>query len=325
MLSAMAFLAVTHFGSFKVFAAQEEKDAVNYTITEFYEALVRAYQGENSENVAQCMDMNEIQSQNVITALECISFSQQYMEKEYNIVEEQEEYPYTIEFRSTEPISDDEYKVVIFMDLEERRTYPPFISEEEQVFYLRNINNNWKIYRHDWSGIGIFEVYTDQIYEFDQEQRKAQLDQIASWQAASERVEPAETTIQSNTGVQSVVLPDDPPDGPPAGVYNYNPVHGVSYAVDLATSTNSLFYNFNSYGGDCTNFVSQCVSYGLHNGGNRHSPSSYYYSNAWRPEFTGPSSNMWKVAQHSPFNCTPLSTINYNGLRYLVPMAYYIY
>ena len=299
LLVFMLFVMLMNSGVVHASAAvsPEEEQAVEQTVQGFYESLIAAYRGEDIQIVESYLDMNEMQSMNVLTALECISFSKQYMETEHHIVEEEGEYPYSIEFKRVEPVTEDEYKAIIYMDLEVRETYPPFLSEEEQTFYLRRLGDSWKIYRHDWSGIGMFEVFTDRLYEFDQEKRKAQLDEIASWSVKEDLPETGKTAGKEedgSEGLRSLELPDDPPGGGlAAGTYEYNPVHGVSYAVDLATMVNPLFYDWNSYGGDCTNFVSQCVAYGLHNGGNRSLTSSYYYSSAWKPEFNLPGSNMW--------------------------------
>ena len=174
----------------------EAGEAVRQTVRGFYESLIEAYRGEDIHITETYLDMNEIQSKNVLTALECISFSKQYLKTEYNITEEEGDYPYTIEFKSVEPVADDEIKAVIFMDLEAGETYPPFLSEEEHTFYLRKLGESWKIYRHDWSGIGMFEVFTDQPYEFDQEERKAQLDEIAGWSVKDVSEESPEDTIR---------------------------------------------------------------------------------------------------------------------------------
>ena len=42
-------------------------------------------------------------------------------------------------------------------------------------------------------------------------------------------------------------------------VKEYNRAHAVEYARRWAFSRNPLFYDFAGVGGDCTNFVSQCV------------------------------------------------------------------
>ena len=42
-------------------------------------------------------------------------------------------------------------------------------------------------------------------------------------------------------------------------VYDYYRISAVEYAKTYALTRNSAYYNFDSLGGDCTNFVSQCV------------------------------------------------------------------
>lgn len=42
-------------------------------------------------------------------------------------------------------------------------------------------------------------------------------------------------------------------------VYDYNRLSAIRYAERWAKSRNPSFYNFDDIGGDCTNFVSQCV------------------------------------------------------------------
>jgi len=54
---------------------------------------------------------------------------------------------------------------------------------------------------------------------------------------------------------------------------NYNRNNAVSYANSWATSPNSAFKNYIYDGGDCTNFVSQCV----YAGGLPETSSWYYY------------------------------------------------
>ena len=68
----------------------------------------------------------------------------------------------------------------------------------------------------------------------------------------------------------SELIPEEPNQvqAPPmktkANSYSYNKTTGVSYANKYVKSRNSCFYSANGVGGDCTNFVSQCIwaSYG---------------------------------------------------------------
>lgn len=42
-------------------------------------------------------------------------------------------------------------------------------------------------------------------------------------------------------------------------IFNYNRQHALEYAVRWAFDRNPRFYDFKGIGGDCTNFVSQCI------------------------------------------------------------------
>lgn len=67
----------------------------------------------------------------------------------------------------------------------------------------------------------------------------------------------------------------------------YNRVAAVEYALQWALSFNPQYYNFTSLGGDCTNFVSQC----LHHGGipMNYAQYGWYYVDLSRraPAWTG--------------------------------------
>lgn len=42
-------------------------------------------------------------------------------------------------------------------------------------------------------------------------------------------------------------------------IKEYNRLHAVEYARRWALARNPLFFDFKGYGGDCTNFISQCI------------------------------------------------------------------
>ncbi len=45
---------------------------------------------------------------------------------------------------------------------------------------------------------------------------------------------------------------------------SYNRTAATQYAIKWALSNNPAYYNFDSFGGDCTNFASQCIYAGSH-------------------------------------------------------------
>lgn len=69
-------------------------------------------------------------------------------------------------------------------------------------------------------------------------------------------------------------------------MYNRDKVY--TYAKKWAYSRNPKYYNFDSIGGDCTNFVSQCI-YAGQNQMNYNKKNGWYYINANNksPSWTG--------------------------------------
>ena len=71
-------------------------------------------------------------------------------------------------------------------------------------------------------------------------------------------------------------------------VVPYNRENAISYAQEWAFRRNTSYYNFNDLGGDCTNFVSQCLYAG--SGIMNYTPNTgwYYISiNNRSPSWTG--------------------------------------
>ncbi len=75
---------------------------------------------------------------------------------------------------------------------------------------------------------------------------------------------------------------------------NYNMEAAIAYANKYALSYNSAYYNFASYGGDCANFVSQC----LYAGGMPQTVGSIYGTNGWFYVNASNRSATWTGAGH---------------------------
>lgn len=71
-------------------------------------------------------------------------------------------------------------------------------------------------------------------------------------------------------------------------VKNYDRVSALAYANKWALARNPKYYNFDPIGGDCTNFVSQCLFAGSKKM-NYNSSSGWYYNNGYdkSPSWTG--------------------------------------
>lgn len=70
--------------------------------------------------------------------------------------------------------------------------------------------------------------------------------------------------------------------------YPYNRQHAYEYAMRWALAQNPLFYHFAGIGGDCTNFISQCVLAGSGVMNDTKTFGWYYYALSSRsPSWTG--------------------------------------
>lgn len=64
-------------------------------------------------------------------------------------------------------------------------------------------------------------------------------------------------------GPTGIVASAPAPSSPrPYSTYYYNPISAANYAVAYVTPYNGSYCNYNNCGGDCTNFVSQCLRAG---------------------------------------------------------------
>ena len=59
---------------------------------------------------------------------------------------------------------------------------------------------------------------------------------------------------------------------------DYNRTLAINYATKWALSRNPKYYNFDSVGGDCTNFISQCIFAGSKKMNYSHKNGWYYNS-----------------------------------------------
>ncbi len=129
--------------------------------------------------------------------------------------------------------------------------YPLFISFGENTVTLRNENGKWIV-----------------------ESIKADNDVLMKLLNESEFKERELSDIQKQVDREYGVdeKPYDEAKHVPYDDYSYSATRSVAYANQFVTNGNPYFYNA---GVDCTNFVSQCVSYGFGVTNSYSLPSSY--------------------------------------------------
>ena len=117
----------------------------------------------------------------------------------------------------------------------------------------------------------------------------------------------------------------------------YNRISACEYAKKWALKRNPQYYNYNSLGGDCTNFISQCIfagskvmNYSKQNGwyyidGNRKSPSwtgvEFLYNFLITNKSVGPLEkdlNQIYIASHTYDSYyKPIAEYNYSKIRFV--------
>lgn len=138
--------------------------------------------------------------------------------------------------------------------MDDNEAYPPFISSGDNILELENRNGSWKIVSHDYEGLDIYETSADILLpELKSKELYKQIDE--NYVIDHEKEYKNYDEKVSNGEVIPYSLPSTD--------YTYSGSRGVSYANSYVTNANSRFYTASVSGGDCTNFVSQCLWYGF--------------------------------------------------------------
>lgn len=251
-----------------------ELEKINDTIERYYELSYDMWWNLEEVSFADVLDMDSVQSYNKVIALREVIFNWKYSiangfykgQREKNLVE--------IEFVESR-IVDSETASVIFKlkpMTESRGAYPPFVCLGENSFVLKNKNGKWLIANHDYDGYLFEKSLTEK--------------QSVDYQAIIDNyLGVDELTIANELSEDNSVFT---PYAYPYTDYSYNAQRAVRYA-------NRFVYNYNTHfapieGRDCTNFVSQCVSYGFGSSTDYETESSYrtvytgsYYSGWYAP------------------------------------------
>ena len=318
----VSFLIV--FGTLNAYA--ESLEAINKTnygnedyqlpetvVSEYYRCLNDIYCGASVEKLYHYLDMEFVQNRNVVIAMKSLLYSRKYMEQFGQVIDKSNT-PYEITFLSCKYASDDLCYVNIIMNLKKKVVYPTFLAQGEETFVLKQTVNGWKIIKHNWVGMPIFELSEEEELSYSPERIEKNLQSVIYGKRETEEL---------SDEVLKEALNDVLLRNPTAViVHTYNPVYGVSYAVDTAATPNPLFqycYQVDTYGNqtpaDCTDFASQCVSYGFRNGGNRSVLGSYQYTYSWYPN----TSNYWANS------LSWMSVVDfYNYMTYNAMLNYYL-
>lgn len=269
-------------------AASPASDAseIENTITEYYNISYDSWLSGKYQDLSDYLYLESNQSYNKITTLkECILRWEHALEQD-NFVDPRKRLDITFEFGELQENSDGTVNIVVYLEGDHSEAYPYFVNFGRNEFTLVLDNNLWKISSHEYDGLSLYEYPDTTKVEFDASKVLNEIDTSNS----------TDISIETNSLEENVE-----PCGYPYTSYAYSSSRAVEYANDFCENRNTYFYKANE---DCTNFVSQCVSYGFGSSTSYTSSSSYRmvsgasYTSGWYASSGGGSAAWESVTSH---------------------------
>lgn len=216
---------------------------IQNVIEKYYDLSYDSYLDLKSINLSSVLDLNSIQNQNKITSLNETIEKWKYAVQKGYCDDIRERYPIIYNFIKIE-IVDNMAMVFLNIDGDKNEAYPPFVTFGENKFVLKYNDSNWLISEQQNSDIEIIEQNDKLLPKKLNEKIHEDMD-----------IDYQSVYLNSAEFVDGNIIDSDP-------YYDYNYVtsRAVNYANNFVSTGNSFFYIID--GNDCTNFISQCVSYG---------------------------------------------------------------
>lgn len=279
----------------------KESADVQKIIENYYSESYKMWMDLKAGDLSKYLDLESIQSYNKAVALE-----ENIQRWKYNI-----EKNYPKDFRERHDIFFDYISVKITGDTAIVKVnlsgetvgmpaYPFFVSLGENIFLLNKKNNSWLISEHEYNDLYFYERSKSEKISYNINELRNQIDEINKKIIKNDIM-----SNNDNIGIESFPHTD----------YSFNSSRAVAYANQFVNNANSYFYEVSS---DCTNFVSQAISYGFGSGTSYSSSSSYRmvsgsYSCGWFGGSHGGSGPWEGVGNH--WNYMTSSKVNEEGPR----------
>lgn len=315
----MLFVASTHPFA-KPMQGNDSETLIRQTILGFYEIQFDTWNCLDTPDFSNYLDMNTVTGHNKTEVFRAVRdntvFYIKYIPQHANLEQFRQKDAYSIEFK-TISIKNDFATVVADIHLENQGVYPFFVTAGENKFDLQFKNGRWLITNHVYSGYW-YDAYEKERFEYEGPESLIK-DRVSEYGLSLSEcsLDPSDAVaVIQNEGleeshfnpneIQSEPLSDlNQPDG---GLrsncvvqYPYNASRAVSYANTYYSNPNSLFYVDSS---DCTNFVSQCISYGFGSGTATNTFASFRrqpgpnYSSGWSADGGGGYEAWESVVKH---------------------------
>lgn len=237
---------------FAVETAKSEED-IKTVIERFYDLSYESIMALEMKDMSSVLDEKSQFGRNFL-----IAFQRNIVENKYSLERgytnfKRQRLPITV---SVDEVAREGNKIRVKVNIEGDRSkgYPMFVCLGENNFLLKNESGNWIVESVQADDV-LFTMLNERFFK--------EIDESAVHKAVDEeyRVETAEDSIQEK---ENRVYPYED--------HYYSISRAIEYAEEFVFGGNGYFY-VAPY--DCTNFISQCVSYGFGSGYSYSSPSSY--------------------------------------------------
>lgn len=227
------------------------------TIEQFFEQQYNAYTDLQYIDISYLLDMDQARLRNSLIWMETLIQRRRLIEQHELSYVETTKYPYSINYEE-EPrdqrvefwsgrglIDEDEVTVHFTITGEKGRGYSPFMALNAQhTMRLKEVDGVWKITFHYFPGsTRRFHQSNSLVLPSEQEMLA---DLMEEFRVPSDNSSPG-TTLQAN-------------------VSSYDGARAAEYAKTYTESRNPSFYDIEDWLGNCANFISQSLLYGLGTG-----------------------------------------------------------
>lgn len=263
--------------------ASAEKDVVAKEVLEVIEGYyayaygaICNWDSKELPDLSPYMHMDEIQCQNTTMYVASCIFNRVFEAEELGYEPASTLYPYSIELLSLEQPGTTDAVAKIRLDLDRREAYPFFMLYGENTFKLRFDGGKWKItewqseenkdtplIKASFSTVELKESNLSEDFSSSYEEAKFRIRKNKLGKYYADTQDEVETQEEQKND-QFVYHP-------------YDRSRAVAYANNFVVTPNAYpnGYFYIAGNGDCTNFVSQCISYGFGVTSNYNSATSY--------------------------------------------------
>jgi hypothetical protein len=248
--------------------ASAEKDVVAKEVLEVIEGYyayaygaIGNWASKELPDLSPYMHMDEIQCQNTSMYVASCIFNMIFEAEELRHDPPDTLYPYSVKLLSVEQPSATEAVAKIRLDLDRREAYPLFMLHGENTFKLRSDGGKWKI--TEWQSEENKDTPLIKASFSTKELKKTSFsdDFESSYEEAKFRIRKNKLGT-CYTDPQDKVETQDEQKNDQFVYHPYDRVRAKNYANSFVDDPNGYFYVALA-NGDCTNFVSQCISYGF--------------------------------------------------------------